>query len=121
MSLDDDRLADAVNHEPIVFYDCTQSEMLGSVLAAAACGILSIVVISVVTGLFFVGLITGLIVTLGAGWAFMTWLKHIRQKYYTTWFKEKVFLWKNAFSEFLGAETGFVKYSKRFGKGVRRG
>ncbi len=121
MKLDDDRLADAVNQEPIVFYDCTQSEIMGAFAASGLMCILCTVLIAVAFGSFVFGLLAGLILSLLSGWAVMTWLKNIRQKFYTTWFQEKVFMFKQSLNEFIGVRSVFLNHSVRFGKGARRG
>lgn len=118
MSEHDDRLADAVNQEPIVYNDCTQSELMGSMLMGAVVGLALGIIVGIAIGFIMFGIIIGLIIAVGVAWFAMNWLKHIRQKFYLTWFKEKIFLFK--------LETGFtsgkyVGHSERYGKGARRG
>ncbi|WP_331351265.1 DUF3487 family protein [Cellvibrio sp. UBA7671] len=118
MSEHDDRLADAVNQEPIVYNDCTQSELMGSFFIGAFIGLTIGVVVGIVIGFIMFGIIIGLIISVGVSWFAMNWLKHIRQKFYLTWFKEKLFLFKLS----IGMASGkFIGHSERFGKGARRG
>ncbi len=114
----DDRLADVVNQEPIVYMDCTQTELLGSFVVGAVVGLILGLMIGVAIGFIMFGVMAGLIITLGVSWVCMAWLRHIRQKYYLTWFKEKLFLYKLQ----LGLiKHKFINHSLRFGKGGRRG
>lgn len=114
----DDRLADAVNQEPIVYNDCTQTELMGAIGFGAVIGISIGVFIGLSLGFFMFGVVLGLILSILIAWAAMTWLKHIRQKYYLTWFKEKIFLTKLSIG-FMS--TKFINKSQRYGKGARRG
>lgn len=117
MTMSDDRLADVVNQEPIVFMDCTQSELAGSFMAGAVVGSILGVMIGISIGFFMMGVMAGLIIALGVAWGLMSWLRYIRQKYYLTWFKEKLFLLQHS----LGlVNRVYVDVSKRFGKGARR-
>jgi conjugative transfer region protein (TIGR03750 family) len=114
----EDRLADAVNQEPIVYMDCTQSELMGSIALGGLVGLSLGVVIGISIGLFLLGLIIGLSLSLLFSWACMTWLKSVRQKYYLTWFKEKIFLVKLSYGM---TSSKYISHSERFGKGARRG
>lgn len=118
MSEQDERLADAVNQEPIVYNDCTQSELMGSILLGGVIGLALGIVIGLAISFIMLGIIIGLIIAVGVTWFLMAWLKHIRQKYYLTWLKEKLFLFKLE----LGLTAGkYVSRSERYGKGARRG
>ena len=118
MTEHDDRLADAVNQEPIVYNDCTQTELMGSIILGAIVGITVGVVIGIAIGFIMFGIVIGLILSIGICWLSMNWLKHIRQKFYLTWFKEKLFLFKLS----IGMASGkYIGHSERFGKGARRG
>lgn len=112
-----DRLADAVNQEPIVYNDCTQTELMNSFIVGVALGLPIGIVVGLVFDAFMVGIVLGLILTVLLAWAMMEWLKWIRQKYYLTWFKEKVFLMKLNVGLL---HTKFIQSSQRFGKGARR-
>ena len=114
----DERLADAVNQEPIVYNDCTQSEILGSFILGGVVGLVLGLMIGFAIGFIMLGIIFGLMIAVGVSWGAMTWLKNIRQKYYLTWFKENLFLFKVS----VGAIPGkYIGHSERFGKGARRG
>lgn len=118
MSEHDDPLADAVNQEPIVYYDCTQTELMSSILAGAVIGLTIGVVLGIIIGVIMFGIVIGLIIGLGITWGLLEWLKYIRQKYYLTWFKEKVMLMKMSIGM---VTTKYMGDCKRFGKGARRG
>lgn len=118
MSEHDDPLADAVNQEPIVYYDCTQTELMSSIVAGAVIGLTLGVIIGIAIGIFMFGIVIGLIIGLGITWGLLEWLKYIRQKYYLTWFKEKVLLMKINFGL---VNTKYIGETRRFGKGARRG
>lgn len=118
MSEHDDRLADAVNQEPIVYYDCTQTELMGSIITGGILGLTFGVAVGVAIGFIMFGIVIGLIASVGICWFAMNWLKNIRQKYYLTWFKEKLFLFKLN----IGLTNGkYIGHSERFSKGARRG
>lgn len=118
MSEVEDRLADAVNQEPIVYNDCTQSELMSAFIVGVVIGLSIGIAVGVSFGVVMLGVVLGLILTILIAWAAMTWLKWIRQKYYLTWFKERVFLMK-LYVGLLNAK--FIKDSQRYGKGARRG
>jgi conjugative transfer region protein (TIGR03750 family) len=113
----DDRLADAVNQEPIVYADCTQSELLFAIGSGAVIGLTLGVIIGIAIGFFMLGIIIGLFIGVGITWVTMESLKYIRQKFYLTWLKEKLFVIKHLF---FGGYP-FVSETKRYSKGARRG
>ncbi len=113
----EDRLADAVNQEPIVYADCTQSELLFAISTGGIVGLALGTALGLSIGFFMLGVIIGLLIGVGVSWVTMEALKHIRQKYYLTWLKEKLFVTKQLF---LGG-IQFVSQSKRYSKGARRG
>jgi hypothetical protein len=113
----EDRLADVVNQEPIVFNDCTQSELAYSFGGGMSLGI-AVGLILATVGSFMFCLILGLFLGLGLSWLSMFGLKFIRQKYYETWLNEKIFIFKKSLG-FL-SNVPFINESKRYGKGVRR-
>jgi conjugative transfer region protein (TIGR03750 family) len=118
MSEHDDRLADAVNQEPIVYNDCTQSELMGSIGLGIAVGVTLGIIVGIAIDFIMFGIVIGLMISVGVSWFAMNWIKHIRQKYYLTWFKEKLFLFKRD----AGFASGkYIGHSERFGKGARRG
>lgn len=126
---ENDRLADLVNEEPIVFMDCTQSELMGAFLISLVVGLSLGVVGGVTVGQFVLGILFGLILTLALCWLILNWLRGIRQKYYITWFKEKQMLIKRQLAPLNPAGwfseqpriSELVDSSKRYFKGARRG
>ena len=113
-----DRLADAVNQEPIVYNDCTQTELMGSIIFGFVIGIFSGIVIGVAIGFIMLGIVIGLLIAVALCWFSMNWIKHIRQKFYLTWFSEKLFLFKLQIGLI---SSKYIGHSERFGKGARRG
>jgi Protein of unknown function (DUF3487) len=117
MTLHEDRLADAVNQEPIVYNDCTSVELTYSVVCGMSCGLLfSCLLMTIFTIMF--SLVLGLLSGLGFSWLSMFILKNIRQKYYETWLSEQFFNLKKSLG--LLANIPFVNESKRYGKGGKR-
>lgn len=114
-----DPLADVVNQEPIVFMDCTQSEMAAAFGVGGVSGLGIGIAIGVAIGFVMFGLVIGLMLAVGITWLVMNWLKNVRQKYYLTWLAEQKFLIK--FKLGLMASKNFVSVSQRYGKGARRG
>lgn len=113
----EDRLADAVNQEPIVYADCTQSELLFAIGSGAVVGLALGVVIGLAIGFFMLGIIIGMFIGVGCAWLTIESLKYIRQKFYLTWLKEKLFVMKHLF---FGGYP-YVSETKRYSKGARRG
>ncbi len=118
MSPEEDRLADAVNQEPIVFNDCTQKELAISFGGGLVLGVIIGIFLGASVGMIMFGLVLGLILGLGLSWASMFYIKYIRQKYYETWLAEQVFLLKRALG--FGSHKPFIDSTQRFGKGVKR-
>lgn len=115
--MDDDRLADKVAREPVVFMDCTTTEILyvggGSLIGCFIFGIL----LGVIIGAVMVGIIIGLILGLGVAWLLLTQIQRLRNAYYENWLNEKIFLAKQEWG--LG-EITMLFGSKRFGRGSRK-
>lgn len=114
--MSEDRLADSVNSEPIVFMDCTGSEIIMAAIIAFVVGLFIGVVIGIVIGLFLIGCVLGLILSLGLTYALLNWLCVVRNKYYETWLKEKWFMLKLR-SGFFG--LNLIEESVRYGRGAR--
>lgn len=113
----EDRIADAVNQEPIVYADCTQSELLFALGFSAVVGLLLGAGIGLLIGAFMFGIIIGMFIGVGVARLTLEVLKYVRQKYYLTWLKEKLFVTKQLF---IGGYQ-FISESKRYSKGARRG
>ncbi len=118
MSPEEDRLADAVNQEPIVFNDCTQKELAMSFGGGLVLGVIIGLFLGASIGMIMFGLVLGLILGLGLSWASMFYLKYIRQKYYETWLGERVYLIKRSLG--FGSHKPFIDLTQRYGKGVKR-
>jgi hypothetical protein len=114
----DERLADSVNSEPIVFMDCTGTEIVASALISFVAGIAIGVIGGIALGEIMIGLIVGLMLSLALTYGLLNYLCAIRNKYYETWLKEKLFLYKLS-SGFFGLKL--INESVRFGRGARKG
>ena len=114
----DERLADSVNSEPIVFMDCTGTEIVASALISFVAGITLGIIAGIALGKIMIGLILGMIISLGFTYGLLNYLCAIRNKYYETWLKEKLFLYKLS-SGFFGLKL--INESVRFGRGARKG
>ncbi len=114
----DERLADSVNSEPIVFMDCTGTEIVASALISFVAGIAIGVIGGIALGKIMIGLIVGLMLSLALTYGLLNYLCAIRNKYYETWLKEKLFLYKLS-SGFFGLKL--INESVRFGRGARKG
>src|SRR5688572_14125665 len=68
MSEHDDRLADAVNQEPIVYNDCTQTELMGSIVTGGVLGLSLGIVVGIAIGIIMFGIVIGLIASVGICW-----------------------------------------------------
>lgn len=113
----DERLADNVNAEPIVFMDCTGTEILASGLISFVAGITLGIIAGIIIGNLMFGLILGLILSLAFTYGLLSYLCAIRNKYYETWLKEKLFLYKLS-SGFFALKL--INESVRFGRGARK-
>lgn len=115
---DENVLADVINQEPIVFMDCTQSEIGASFVVGGVLGLSIGIGFGLMIGFIMFGLVIGLTLAIVFSWAMMTWLKSVRQKYYLTWLEEKKFLLTRSFTF---NSRPFVDQTCRYGKGARRG
>jgi len=113
----EDRLADVVNSEPIVFMDCTGSEIIMSAIVAFVVGIVVGVIIGIAIGMIMIGCMLGLIIGLGLTYAFLNYLCAVRNKYYETWLPEKWFMLKLRTGCF---GLSLIEDSLRYGRGARK-
>lgn len=116
---DENVLADVINQEPIVFMDCTQSEIAASFLIGGLTGLSTGIGFGVLIGFVMFGLVIGLMLAVGISYVSMNWLKNVRQKYYLTWLGEKKFLLAMSIS--ISPTRQYIDQSRRYGKGARRG
>ena len=113
----DDRLAEAINSEPVVFMDCTMREITVSAMFSTVIGIVLFIFLMIIFG-FFVGAVLGLISIVGVTYLALNFIQNLRHKYYEGWLAEKIFLIKNS----IGISSKpFLLDSKRYGRGARRG
>jgi conjugative transfer region protein (TIGR03750 family) len=113
----EDRLADSVNSEPIVFMDCSGSEIIMSAIVGFVVGLFLGVIIGIVMGLIMIGFVFGMILGIGFTYGLLNYLCLIRNKYYETWLKEKWFLMKLRTGIF-GLEL--IEESIRYSRGARK-
>lgn len=112
-----ERLADAVNHEPIVFADCTGTEIVASFVISFLIGMVLGIIIGIAIGFFMVGIIFGLFFTMGGAWLMLQYLSSIRNKYYESYLKERIFLHKLASGLF---DLSLIDESVRYSRGERK-
>lgn len=118
---DDNRLADQLNKNPIVFADCTGPEIIAVFGIALVVGLIIGVAVGVILLPFMMGLILGLLISLGLAWLLLNFVANARNRYYENWLTEHVFLIKRNFTNFFSLdETSFVDERTRFGRGRRR-
>lgn len=117
MNVEDDRLADKVAKEPVIFMDCTTSEVLTSGVSGLVGGLVVGIIIGIVIGAVMVGIIIGLLLGLASAWICLTQIQRLRNAYYENWLSEKIFITKQNIG--IGSIT-MKSGSKRFGRGGRR-
>lgn len=115
--MNEDRLADSINSEPIVLMDCTGSEIVMSAIVAFSVGLFLGIFFGIFFGALMVGLIFGLLLGIGITYGLLHYLCAVRTKYYETWLKEKWFM--------LKLRTGFfgltlIEDSIRYSRGARK-
>ncbi len=115
--MNQERLADAVNHEPIVFADCTGNEIVVSLILSFIVSMVLGIIIGIVIGFIMVGIILGLFLTMGCTWAMLQYLSSIRNKYYESYLKERIFLHKLASGLF---NLSLIDESARYSRGERK-
>lgn len=115
--MDQERLADAVNHEPIVFADCTGNEIVVSLIVSFIVSMVLGIIIGIVVGYIMVGIILGLFLTMGFAWAMLHYFSSIRNKYYASFLKEKIFMHKLASGMFA---LSLIDESVRYSRGDRK-
>ncbi len=113
---DDDRLADKVAQEPVVFMDCTTTEIL---VVGGSC-LVGFFIVGIVIGLgigrIMVGIIIGLLLGVGGSWLGLMQIQRLRNKYFENWLKEKLFLTKMNWGV---TSVTMLTESRRYGRGRR--
>lgn len=125
MEFEEERLADVVSSDPVVFMDCTGPQIMTSGLLGSIAGLVVGIVIGISIGFFFIGLALGMLLSLLFSYLAMLWIQSNREKYYETWLSETVFFKKRSlvanFGVFLGkTPSEFIEGSRRFGRGARK-
>lgn len=121
MHQDDNRLADQLNKDPIVFADCTGPEIIAVFVIALGVGLLIGLVVGLLLLPLMVGLIVGLLISLGLSWLLFNFVANSRNRFYESWLSEKVFLIKRNLVGFISIEeTAYIDERTRFGRGRRR-
>lgn len=114
---DENRLADQLNKDPIVFSDCTGPEILLGLGVGMSLGILIGVLLGVSLEAFMLGLIFGLILGLGFTYLALTRIANARNRYYETWLAEKFFIAKTQLN--IVSEGNFISLTRRFSRSKR--
>ncbi len=114
---DDNRLADQLNKDPIVFADCTGPEILLGFGIGMTIGILAGILLGASMGTFMVGLIFGLLIGLGLTYLALKQIANARNKYYESWLAEKFFIAKTQLNIF--SEPNFISLTRRFSRSRR--
>ena len=118
---DDNRLADQLNKDPIVFADCTGPEIIAVFVIALVAGLFIGLVVGLVLLPLMMGLIIGLLLTLGLAWLLLNLVANSRNRFYESWLAEKVFLMKRSLMGIFSIdETAYMDEHTRFGRGRRR-
>lgn len=114
---DDNRLADQLNKDPIVFADCTGPEILLGFGIGMTIGILAGILLGASMGTFMLGLIFGLLIGLGLTYLALTQIANARNRYYESWLAEKFFIAKTQLNIF--SEPNFISLTRRFSRSRR--
>ena len=111
---DENRLADQLNKDPIVFADCTGPEILLGFGIGMFIGVVVGIVIGAFLGRFLLGLILGLVLGMGFSYLALTQIANARNRYYETWLAEKFFIAKTQINIF--AQANFISLTCRFSR-----
>lgn len=118
MSKEDDRLADFLNEDPTVFFNCNSTEIMVSIIAALLSSLLPAIGLATLIQNALAGIMICLILTILFSWFYMTLVSRIREKHHEGWFKEKLLLLKIQY----GMKTiPFINTSHRYRRGRRHG
>lgn len=125
MSIDEERLADVVSADPIVFMDCTGPQVMYSGLFGTIAGLAVGAFCGIILGIVILGLALGLLLSLLFSYLAMRWIQRNREKFYETWLSETIFFKKRSLVSNLGVFIGktpgdFIEGSRRFGRGARK-
>lgn len=115
MNEDDDRMADLVNADPMVFYDCTGPEIVGAIGVSAVISLPLAIIAGVFFGNAMMGMIIYFLIVMGFFYLFLNFLRATRQKYHESWLQERIFLLKSKYS---WKTYKYVDKSQRFSKGA---
>lgn len=114
---DDNRLADQLNKEPIVFADCTGPEILLGFGIGMLLGILLGVIFGASLGKLMMGFIVGIVIGLGLTYLALKQIANARNRYYESWLAEKFFIAKTQLNIF--SEPNFISLTRRFSRSRR--
>lgn len=114
---DENRLADQLNKDPIVFADCTGPEILLGFGIGMLIGIVVGIVIGASIGQILLGLIVGLVLGMGFSYLALTQIASARNRYYETWLAEKFFIAKTQLNIF--ALANYISLTRRFSRSRR--
>ncbi len=118
MSKEDDRLADFLNEDPTVFFNCNSTEIMVSIVAALFSSLLPAIGLATLIQNALAGIMICLILTILFSWFYMTLVSRIREKHHEGWFKEKLLLLKIQYGLKV---IPFINTSNRYRRGSRHG
>jgi hypothetical protein len=114
MAQDNDRLADLLNKEPMVFMDCTGPEILAGFGSSLLLGLVLGFLIGLVMGALIIGIMLGLLLGLGASYFALKYIADARNSFYESWLEEKVFLMKRHINPIT--PPSFIEKTTRFSR-----
>ncbi|MCR6651429.1 MAG: TIGR03750 family conjugal transfer protein [Cellvibrionaceae bacterium] len=117
----DERLADNINDDPVVYMDCTMPQILWTGVAATMISLFFGFFIGMLFSSFTIGAVVGILASLGLSWLGLTLIQNLRHANFDGWLNEKLFLIKHDLFFSLGfTESKLIRGSERLGKGARK-
>lgn len=117
----DERLADNINDDPVVYMDCTMPQILWTGAVSTIISLVFGFVIGLLFGSFVIGFVIGILASLGLSWLGLTLIQNLRHQNFDGWLDEKLFLIKHDLLLLLGfTESKLIRGSERLGKGARK-
>jgi predicted Co/Zn/Cd cation transporter (cation efflux family) len=116
----DERLADNINDDPVVYMDCTMPQILWTGAVSTVISLVIGFVIGMLFGSFAIGFVIGILASLGLSWLGLTLIQNLRHTNFDGWLNEKMFLIKHNLLVTLGMESKLIQGSERMSKGARK-
>lgn len=118
MNKEDDRLADFLNEDPTVFFNCNMTEIMVSVIAAFFSSLLPAIAIGILISNPLASIMICLMLTIVFAWFYMSSISRIREKHHEGWFKERLLLLKIQYGV---KNTPLIDTTNRYRRGSRHG